>query len=501
MSSSIIQTIKTNKQLFWLLFGLFIIQLIFSYQAVGFLHPDQHFQIIEFSSYHLGNPNGTAPIWELKAMIRPSLQIHLFSAFFLFCEAIGVHNPFTQLTILQLLTGICMFLLFNGITLYYLQNSSKKILYISLLLLNASWSFPFVRSLFSSEIVASFLFFAGVWLYDAKHKVKPITVAILTGVLFGLAFFARFQMALAMVGWFVWLFFIAKAYKQFLLIMLALIITIGGNVLLDYWFYHQWVFTPYKYFEVNIIGGKANSFGTSSFLNYIAILAAVLSAPLFSVVLFFVGIGSVLKNWKHPIVLSVLFFLIGHCMVGHKEERFLFPIFNILPLIIGWHLQHFIDYLQTCKNWLQYLIKATMVMGIALNTFLLVVFMGTPYAQTVHFARTMQAYFGNEKTVVHCIHRSPLETESTLPLTFYQKGLPNLQFEKIESKEAFDSLQKKPKFLAVTFNDIVEKRNALDSLGYQPILYSSNMLWNINAYLASKKINTINDIWVLYQKK
>jgi len=32
-------------------------------------------------------------------------------------------------------------------------------------------------------------------------------------------------------------------------------------------------------------------------------------------------------------------------------------------------------------------------------------------------------------------------------------------------------------------------------------MYSSNLLWSINEYLASKKINTINDIWVLYKKQ
>ena len=41
----------------------------------------------------------------------------------------------------------------------------------------------------------------------------------------------------------------------------------------------------------------------------------------------------------------------------------------------------------------------------------------------------------------------------------------------------------------------------LDSLGYKPVRYSSKFLWNINEFLASKKLNTINDIWVLYKKE
>jgi hypothetical protein len=55
-------------------------------------------------------------------------------------------------------------------------------------------------------------------------------------------------------------------------------------------------------------------------------------------------------------------------------------------------------------------------------------------------------------------------------------------------------------YLAVTYNDLKQGRPMLDSLGYKPVLYSSKLLWNINKFLGSKKINTINDIWVLYKK-
>jgi hypothetical protein len=32
------------------------------------------------------------------------------------------------------------------------------------------------------------------------------------------------------------------------------------------------------------------------------------------------------------------------------------------------------------------------------------------------------------------------------------------------------------------------------------LMYSSKTLWDINRFLLSKKISTINDIWVLYRK-
>ena len=45
-------------------------------------------------------------------------------------------------------------------------------------------------------------------------------------------------------------------------------------------------------------------------------------------------------------------------------------------------------------------------------------------------------------------------------------------------------------YLAVTYNDLKEGSPMLDSLGYKPAMYSSKLLWNINEFLASKKINT-----------
>ena len=56
-------------------------------------------------------------------------------------------------------------------------------------------------------------------------------------------------------------------------------------------------------------------------------------------------------------------------------------------------------------------------------------------------------------------------------------------------------------YFAVTYNDLKDGGTILDSMGYKPVIYSSKLLWNINEFLHSKKINTINDIWVLYRKE
>lgn len=497
---SIISFIRSNPVLQRWLLVMLLVQVVFSYRSIGFFHPDQHFQIIEFALHQLKEPNGTAPIWELEKMIRPSIQVHLFSAFYIFCNNMGIDNPFTQIGILHCLMGIGMFVLFSAILIWYLQHKPLSILLISLALLNLTWSFPYIRSLFSSEILGSFLFFATAFAYERMNaKTGQISLIKLMGIgfCFALAFYVRFQMAFALVGWFLAL-LIRRKWAEIPGLGIGFLLGIALNVYLDQLFYHQWVFTPYRYFYVNIFEGVAASFGTSSFLTYIGILAGILAAPLLSIFLFGVSFYSFLKNWKHPLILSTFVFVVGHCFIGHKEERFLYPIFFILPLFVGWQLLPLQQWYKNLKGIKQLAFRVLMYLGIGLNFFLLVLFSFISYAQTVSFAHELNKNFSKAITI-YCFERTPLETESQLPLVYYKKGINNVSFKELSGVNALDSLQEKPPFIATTFNDIKEYKQRLQQLGYKETIYSSTVLWRINEWLETKKINTINDIWVLYR--
>jgi len=88
---------------------------------------------------------------------------------------------------------------------------------------------------------------------------------------------------------------------------------------------------------------------------------------------------------------------------------------------------------------------------------------------------------------------------SGVPIIFYRKGAKNLELKTIPQMDSIRNLT--PAYFATTYNESKQRRSLLDSLGYKPILYSSRLIWNINKYLDTKKINTINDIWILYKKE
>src|SRR5882762_7430460 len=98
------ETIRKDSKLQLLLLASVIVQVIMCITAIGIYHPDQHFQLIEFSSAQLHKPFGY--VWEFDAHIRPSLQVYLFSGYRILCGWVGLHGPFLQMTVLQVIFGL-----------------------------------------------------------------------------------------------------------------------------------------------------------------------------------------------------------------------------------------------------------------------------------------------------------------------------------------------------------------------------------------------------------
>jgi phosphatidylinositol glycan class B len=282
--------IQENPKLQLLLLSAVIIQILTCVTAIGFYHPDQHFQIIEYSSFQLKNQSAATQVWELGAHIRPTLQVYLFSAYYLICKSLGIGDPYTQLTILRIFLGLTTLAIYNAMCIYYFKTFPRKILYIVLLILNFSWLLPYTRTLYSSEMLSSLFFFGAIFLYDvAKNKAGGIAVPLLTGFLFCLSFYFRFQMGFAIMGFVLWKLLFERS-KDILPLVAGFLIGVLLNTSLDYWFYHEWVITPYSYYYENITKGKAAEMGTASFLIYIGVLVALVTTPPLSLILLYSGV-------------------------------------------------------------------------------------------------------------------------------------------------------------------------------------------------------------------
>jgi phosphatidylinositol glycan class B len=494
-----IRRIKQSKKLQLILFSGLIIQLIFCFTSVGYFHPDQHFQIIEFSSFQLKEANATKDIWELSSNIRPTLQVYLFSAFKLFCFAISIENPFYQLTILRFLQGVTFFIAFNMIAFYVCNTKPERTLIITILLLNFSWFLPYSRTLFSSEMVSALVFFPALAFFHHCYLSNKTHLynSVFTGFLLAASFFLRFQIAFAITGFAIWILVFEKQFKISIYLLIGFVIGTATNIFLDYNFYHKLAFTPYLYFKVNILDGVAASFGEKNFVFYIGVLSAIVGAPLISIFLLYNYVKTCIQQFNHPLILSTLIFILGHFIIGHKEDRFMFTIICMIPMLLALNDNAY-DFLSTSYKWKKIIIPI-LVFSTGLNFILLILFIFNPYSQTIHFEDILSSKISSEQTKVYCYQRTPLETESHLPLVYYRKGFKNIEFITIHNIDSVMHLLSKPLLLASTFNDIKDKFGMIESLGYKPQHYSSLMLWNLNMFLRRKNVNTINDIWILYK--
>lgn len=291
MFAGLKELIKSDRKLQLILLAGLIVQIIVAYTATGSYHPDQHFQVIEFSSYQRGEPNAATGIWEFSHPIRPTLQVYLFSGWHYLMNSVGISNPYTEMILLRIILGILMFTVFNLIATWYFKNDQPKVLYAVLLILNFSWLLPYVKVQFSSEIMSALFFFGTAWLYDVKKDKNPgILFLILIGFLFSLSFYFRFQTGFLLAGFGIWLIWIAKKSKHILALLAGFVIGALLNTWLDNEFYHRFILTPYEYYYSNIVEKRAASFGTSSFLRYIGLFIAVVGVPPISIFLFYYAV-------------------------------------------------------------------------------------------------------------------------------------------------------------------------------------------------------------------
>lgn len=181
----------------------------------------------------------------------------------------------------------------------------------------------------------------------------------------------------------------------------------------------------------------------------------------------------------------------------------MFPILFILPMWIGWGLPSFFNYYSRCKKFIRYCIKGVLVFSVTLNFLLLVLLIINPYSQSIHFTGLLDKKINKPGKVsrVYCFKRTPFETPGKSQYVFYQRYFTNTEIIRVNNRDSLKLLTGDDIYLAATFDDLLNDRKTIDSLGYKPVLYSSTLLWKIDEFLYSKKLHPINDIWVLFKKQ
>jgi phosphatidylinositol glycan class B len=306
-------------------FVAILIYLLSAYFNIGWSHPDEHYQIIEFAEFKAGNNTSDELAWEFEARIRPAIQPALAYILIGSLRYAGIEDPYLLTFILRSITG-CFALLSIFFFYKYQKILPSWAVYFSLFL----WFVPFLNVRFSSEAWSGIIFLNVLTVLNLKFSRRFLVV----GLLLGLCFLFRYQTAFMAIGLFLWLLIVEKLNRTSLWHVFAggvIVIVLG--ILIDIWFYSRLVFTAYNYFLVNIVQGTASNFGISPWYYYMQEMLTLEYVAGGFLLMVSMLILTILRP-KNVLVWIILPFLLVHFIIPHKEMRFLFPIANLIPLLL-----------------------------------------------------------------------------------------------------------------------------------------------------------------------
>lgn len=305
-----------------------------AYFSQGVHHYDEHHQVMEFAGLKLGLTEKANLPWEYAAQMRPAIQPMMVYVTHKIFGLINIDSPFTISFLLRLFTAALSFLSIHLLIKAFIDTIQGDKLKLSFILLSFFLWFSVYNSVrFSSENLAGRVFVIAFALFFIwKNLSKKQYFAI--GLLLGLSFLFRYQNAFLMVGFLAWIFFINKSkFSEMLLIAAGIVAMFGVGILIDHWFYNEWVLTSWKYFEQNILLNKAAEFGVEPWYYYFAQIVSA-GIPPFSLLFVIPLILILIFKRKDALVWTVVPFVAAHMYISHKELRFLFPLIGFLPLII-----------------------------------------------------------------------------------------------------------------------------------------------------------------------
>lgn len=487
-----------------------IFTLFAAYNSKGVHHPDEHFQIIEFAGLKLGLTTPEALPWEYQAQIRPTLQPYIAYVLISVFRLLGISSPFTQIFLIRLLTGALVLF-----TLYYFAETLKQRLnpkyHTAFFFLSYFLYFiPYLSVRFSSETMSAVCFMLGLSfslrLLEKKENENLGSWAIV-GFILGLSYLFRFQSIFLLGGLGIWLLFMQRlALKPIFVLVATALLAIAFGSLLDYSFYNDWTFTSWNYIKA-FIEGKPDRFGVSPWDFYINDLYNFGKLTYINIPILVITILYILIYPKDFIGFCIIPFIVVHSMIGHKELRFIFPIFFLFSWVIVAVWAKASDFFAQ-NNWIQTTMAAqNPIISKLLRVALILIITGlfildiVPYWVNITKPADMQPLvyeylYNNAKIIGHSpiysIHEDGAfyYDKKSLALNFYKHNTYNIQ---TVSPDSIVYLPPKAW--------LIGHAEGLDTLANSLHVVHAFLPTMIRKWDLGKWMRITNQDWTLYQKK
>lgn len=207
---------------------------------------------------------------------------------------------------------------------YYFARTQRSRLFgpLALYLVAVFPIMPFVSTRAFGEAVAMSLVALafGLLIYAYKNKPKETTIWISGFLILGLATLFRFHVGLMYVAFALWI-LVKKQWRGLIAAGVAGLVTLALQATVDLLSGKEPLATLFIYLNEN--QGGAAKYGVMPWYNPVLFVLGLSLVP-FSLPLW--------RSWRtlwrrqKEVLIPWLLFVIAHCMVAHKEERFLYPI-------------------------------------------------------------------------------------------------------------------------------------------------------------------------------
>lgn len=341
----------------FILFGL-ILHFISIFYSIGFYSDDEHFQVLEISAYLHGinptainDPSDYYWEWNQNTRMRPWLQPYIYAQIIYFLKLFSNANPFFWVFCLRLISSILGFISIIYLFFVFKDIFFKKNKIFNYFLFFTFWFYPFLHSRTSSEnlslslFIISFCILFQIFITE-KYKFNWALFSFGSFIL-GISMVAKFTTVFTALPIFFWLLIFKFNFIRILIFGSLILVALTLGLYIDYIHWGSFKNTYYQFYIHNLSFGEVGRmkyFGVSPWYYYFIEIIKQL-APLLS--LFFL-IGLILfwiKNKTNILTWITLSTFIIFSSIGHKEIRYIFPIYIFAPFFIAYLL----DYIRNTK--------------------------------------------------------------------------------------------------------------------------------------------------------
>ena len=373
-----------------------LVHLLAAFTSEGFMHHDEHYQIMEFANYKLGHVTGAELPMEFQEQMRSWFLPALVYSFFQFLPLLGVENPFDQVIALKVVMGFfaCLVFWVGAIAVLRLVKFSQIKILIPVLFL-ATWFVPYLQVRTSSDNLSAQFFLLALFIQmlfypqlfcSKQNHARVASLALpdfLTGVLLGLAFVLRFHIVFLIATFALWLILTKKfSFKKFSLIGFGILAAgiIGWQV--DSWGYGESVVSWVNYIQFSFSSHIQSTILPSPWYQYFKYML-VRGVPPFGLIYFIAFLFLGFKHRTHWLFWFFIVYVGIHSLIGHKEVRYLYPLYLLAPIALSLWLD---DRMERGKSFKQFTLSFFIFLSLAVQ----LVSVLKPANNAVPFYRKMQ---------------------------------------------------------------------------------------------------------------